>query len=50
LARVVEISETEVLVTYVLLKADGARGQNSEIITFDGDRAVKVEVYFGWDL
>jgi hypothetical protein len=50
LLRCSEISPTEVLATYVLHKADGGRAQNSEILTFDGDRAVKAEVYFGWDL
>ena len=50
LLRCSEISPTEVLATYVMHKADGGRAQNSEIITFERDRAVKVEVYFGWDL
>jgi mannose-6-phosphate isomerase-like protein (cupin superfamily) len=50
LQRVTEISAREVVVTYQLVKQDGSRAQNTEIITFDGDRAVKVEVYFGWDL
>ena len=50
LLRCSDISSTEVLATYVMHKADGGRAQNSEIITFDGDRAVKVEVYFGWDV
>jgi hypothetical protein len=50
LLRCSDISATEVLATYVLHKADGGRAQNSEIITFDGDQATNVEVYFGWDL
>jgi hypothetical protein len=50
LQRVAELSESEVVATYQLVKPDGSRGQNTEIITFDGERATKVEVYFGWDL
>src|SRR6476659_6476234 len=45
-----EISNTEVVATYVLHKADGNRAQNTEIITFDDRQAVKAEVYFGWNL
>src|SRR3954447_26647586 len=50
LQRVAELSASEVVVTYRLVKHDGSRGQNTEIITFDGGQAIKVEVYFGWDL
>ena len=45
-----EISNTEVVATYVLHKADGNRAQNTEIITFEDQQAVKAEVYFGWNL
>ena len=45
-----EISNTEVVATYVLHEADGNRAQNTEIITFDDRQAVKAEVYFGWNL
>ena len=31
-------------------REDGSRFRNTEIHTFDGDKVVKVEVYFGWDL
>src|SRR3954452_11805154 len=41
LLRVAELSESEVVATYQLVKQDGSRGQNTEIITFDGDRATK---------
>jgi ketosteroid isomerase-like protein len=40
----------EVLVTYECTKMDGRRFRNTEILTFEGDRIRRVEVYFGWDL
>ena len=40
----------EVLVTYEAERVDGSRFRNTEILTFDGDRLRKVEVYFGWNL
>jgi predicted SnoaL-like aldol condensation-catalyzing enzyme len=47
--RLIE-SGDEVIVTYETTKPDGSRGRNTEILTFDGDRVAKVEVYFGWDV
>lgn len=47
--RLVEVGN-EVLVTYESTKTDGSRFRNTEILTFEGDRISKVEVYFGWDL
>jgi hypothetical protein len=47
--RLVE-SGDEVIVTYELIKPDGGRGRNSEVLTFDGERVIEAEVYFGWDL
>jgi hypothetical protein len=47
--RLVE-SGDEVIVTYELEHADGRRGRNTEVLTFDGDRVRRAEVYFGWDL
>jgi ketosteroid isomerase-like protein len=47
--RLVEIGD-EVLVTYESTKNDGRRFRNTEILTFDGDRIARVEVYFGWDV
>jgi hypothetical protein len=40
----------EVIVTYERTRADGGRGRNTEVLTFDGDRIVRAEVYFGWNL
>jgi ketosteroid isomerase-like protein len=47
--RLVE-SGDEVVVTYESTKTDGSRFRNTEILTFDGDKMRKVEVYFGWNL
>jgi ketosteroid isomerase-like protein len=40
----------EVIVTYERVRADGGRGRNTEILTFDGDQIIRAEVYFGWDV
>ena len=47
--RLVEAGD-EVLVTYESRKTDGSRFRNTEVLTFDGDRICKAEVYFGWNL
>jgi ketosteroid isomerase-like protein len=47
--RLAEIGD-EVLVTYELTKTDGRRFCNTEVLTFDGDKICRAEVYFGWDL
>jgi ketosteroid isomerase-like protein len=47
--RVVE-SGDEVIVTYESRRPDGTGGRNTEVLTFDGDRIKRIEVYFGWDL
>lgn len=47
--RLVE-TDDEVVVTYEMTRADGGRGRNTEVLTFDGDRIVGAEVYFGWNL
>jgi SnoaL-like domain len=47
--RLVEAGD-EVIVTYEMTRGDGGRGRNTEILTFDGDRITRAEVYFGWDL
>jgi hypothetical protein len=47
--RLVE-SGGEVIVTYECTKTDGRRFRNTEVLTFDGDKISKAEVYFGWNL
>jgi ketosteroid isomerase-like protein len=47
--RLVE-SGDEVIVTYESTKTDGSRFRNTEVLTFEGDRIARQEVYFGWDL
>ena len=47
--RLIE-SGDEVVVTYELTKKDGHRFRNTEVLTFEGDKLAKAEVYFGWDL
>jgi ketosteroid isomerase-like protein len=47
--RLVEAGD-EVVVTYESTKTDGKRFRNTEVLTFEGDKIRKTEVYFGWDL
>jgi ketosteroid isomerase-like protein len=47
--RLVEVGD-EVFVTYESTKSDGQRFRNTEVMTFDGDKISRVEVYFGWNL
>jgi ketosteroid isomerase-like protein len=47
--RLIE-SGDEVIVTYESTKTDGRRFRNTEVLTFDGDKICRAEVYFGWDV
>lgn len=47
--RLIEAGD-EVVVTYESTKTDGSRFRNTEVLTFEGDRIRRAEVYFGWDL
>jgi len=47
--RLVEAGD-EVVVTYESTKTDGKRFRNTEVLTFEGDKIRRTEVYFGWDL
>jgi ketosteroid isomerase-like protein len=40
----------EVIVTYESTRTDGTRFRNTEVLTFDGEKICRVEVYFGWEL
>ncbi len=40
----------EVVVTYEATRTDGSRFRNTEVLTFEGDKQVRAEVYFGWNL
>jgi SnoaL-like domain len=43
-------SGDEVVVSYEMTRPDGGRGRNTEILTFDGEKIMRAEVYFGWNL
>jgi ketosteroid isomerase-like protein len=47
--RLIEAGD-EVVVTYETTKTDGNRFRNTEVLTFEGDKIRRAEVYFGWDL
>jgi ketosteroid isomerase-like protein len=40
----------EVVVTYEATRPDGSRLRNTEVLGFAGDKQVRAEVYFGWNL
>jgi ketosteroid isomerase-like protein len=46
--RLIE-SGDEVVITYELTRPDGSGGRNTEVLTFDGEKVARIEVYFGWD-
>ena len=47
-ARLLEARE-EVIVTYECTRTDGSRFRNTEVLTFEGEKIRKAEVYFGWE-
>lgn len=47
--RLIE-SGDEVVVTYESTKTDGSRFRNTEVLTFEGGKLARAEVYFGWNL
>jgi ketosteroid isomerase-like protein len=49
LVRLIEAGD-EVIVTYESTKTDGSRFRNTEVLTFDGEKLCRAEVYFGWNL
>lgn len=42
--------DNEVLVTYEQMLGDDPAGRNTEILTFEGSRIKRIEVYFGWKI
>jgi hypothetical protein len=44
------VESGEVIVTYESQRTDGSSFRNTEVLTFEGDKLRKAEVYFGWDL
>ena len=47
--RLIEAGD-EVIVTYEATKTDGHRFRNTEVLTFQGNKVSRAEVYFGWNL
>jgi ketosteroid isomerase-like protein len=43
-------ADDEVIVTYESTRTDGSRFRNTEVLTFEGEKITKAEVYFGWNL
>ncbi len=42
--------DDEVVVSHEYLKPDGIKGCNTDIFTFSGEKIIRLEVYFGWDI
>jgi ketosteroid isomerase-like protein len=40
----------EVILTYEARKTDGRRFRNTEVLTFEGEKICRAEVYYGWIL
>jgi hypothetical protein len=40
----------EVVLTYEATRTDGTSFRNTEVLTFEGDKMKRTEVYFGWNL
>lgn len=47
--RIIENAE-EVVITHEYIKPDGVKGCNTDILSFDGDKIIRLEVFFGWDI
>ena len=47
--RLIEAGE-EVIVTYESTKTDGSRFRNTEVLSFEGEKLARAEVYFGWNV
>ena len=40
----------EVIISHEYMRPDGIKGCNTDIITFVGNKIIRLEVYFGWDI
>lgn len=47
--RVLEHGD-EVIITHEFTKPGGIAGCNTDIITFAGEKIIRLEVYFGWEI
>lgn len=47
--RMIE-SGDEVVVTYEATRTDGTQFRNMEVLTFQAEKIIRAEVYFGWEL
>ena len=47
--RLIEYDD-EVVVTYEMMKLNGEKGRNTEILRIRDNKIISAEVYFGWDL
>jgi ketosteroid isomerase-like protein len=47
--RLVENGD-EVIATYEFEKSDGSKACNTEVLTFEGNKVCRSEVYFGWGI
>lgn len=47
--RLIENAD-EVILTHNFVKPDGTKACNTDIITFEGDKITRLEVYFGWEI
>jgi hypothetical protein len=47
--RLIE-QDDEVVVTYEETMPDGTKKRNTEVLTFTGDKILRSEIYFGWNI
>ncbi len=42
--------DDEIILTHEYTKPDGVKSCNTDILTFRGDKIIRLEVFFGWDI
>jgi hypothetical protein len=47
--RIIENAD-EVVITHEYVRPDGVKACNTDIVTFDGAKIIRLEVYFGWEI